>query len=246
LGRVVLEPAVYARLQYHPHIHYVVPGGALSTEDRQWHASSPGFYLPVHALAAVFRGKFRDAIERAGLLAEIPEEAFKVAWNVNCQPVGDAAPPLAYLARYVFKVAISDQLIVDVDQHRVRFSYTQVHSNRRRTMALPIEEFIRRFLQHVLPQGFMKVRHYGFLSPSFGVPFEELKARVEMAHGFAAKPVNTELDAPAPQPMLCSHCGGVLKLLRVLHPARQRSASASACTASRASPAARAALAAGP
>ena len=244
MGRVVLEPAVYARLQYHPHIHYVVPGGALSTEDRQWHASSPGFYLPVHALAAVFRGKFRDAIERAGLLAEIPEEAFKVAWNVNCQPVGDAAPPLAYLARYVFKVAISDQLIVDVDQHRVRFSYTQVHSNRRRTMALPIEEFIRRFLQHVLPQGFMKVRHYGFLSPSFGVPFEELKARVEMAHGFAAKPVNTELDAPAPKPMLCSHCGGVLKLLRVLHPARQRPASA--CAASGASPAAPAALAAGP
>jgi hypothetical protein len=232
------------QLQYHPHIHYVVPGGALSTEDRQWHASSPGFYLPVHALSAVFRGKFRDAIERAGLLADIPDAAWKIAWNVNCQPVGDAANTLAYLARYVFKVAISDQRIVDVDQQRVRLSYTKVHSNRRRTMALPIQEFIRRFLQHVLPQGFMKVRHYGFLSPSFGVPFEELKARVEMAHAFAAKPVNTDIDAPAPKPMLCSHCGGVLKLLRVLHPARQRPAPASA--ASGASPAAPTALAAGP
>ena len=135
-----------------------MPGGALSTEDRQWHASSLGFYLPVHALSAVFRGKFRDAIERAGLLAEIPDAAWKIAWNVNCQPVGDAAHTLGYLARYVFKVAISEQRILDLDEQRVRFSYTQAHSNRRRTMALPIQEFIRRFPQHVLPQGFMKVR----------------------------------------------------------------------------------------
>ena len=228
------------QLQYHPHLHYVVPGGALSTEDRQWHASSPGFYLPVHALSAVFRGKLRDAIERAGLLEAVPAEVWSVAWNVNCQPVGDAAHTLAYLARYVFKVAISDQRIVDVDEQRVRFSYTKPHSNRRRTMALPIQEFIRRFLQHVLPPGFMKVRHYGFLSPSFGVPFEELRARVEMAHAFAAKPGNTDIDAPAPKPMLCSHCGGALRLLRALPPARHRPAS------SRASPAPTAAFAAGP
>jgi hypothetical protein len=90
-------------------------------------------------------------------------------------------------------------------------------------------------LQHVLPPGFMKVRHYGFLSPSFGVPFEEVRARVDMAHGFAAKPVNTDIDAPAPTPMICSHCGAALKLLRVLPPARQRPASA--CASSCASPA---------
>jgi hypothetical protein len=232
------------QLQYHPHIHYLVPGGALSTQDRQWHASSPGFYLPVHALSTIYRAKFHDAIERAGRLADIPDAVWKIAWNVNCQPVGDAAHTLGYLARYVFKVAISDQRILDVDEQRVRFSYIKLHSNRRSTMALPIPEFIRRFLQHVLPQGFMKVRHYGFLSPSFGVPFEEVRARVEMAHAFAAKPVNTDSEAPAPQPMLCSHCGGALKLLRVLPPAWQRPASAS--TSSCASPAAPAALAAGP
>jgi len=221
-----------------------VPGGALSTQDRQWHASSPGFYLPVHALSTIYRAKFRDAIERAGLLADIPDAVWQIAWNVNCQPVGDAAHTLGYLARYVFKVAISDQRIVDVDEHRVRFSYTKAHSNRRRTMALPIPEFIRRFLQHVLPQGFMKLRHYGFLSPSFGVPFAQVRARVEMAHAFAAKPVNTDIDAPAPKPMLCSHCGGTLKLVRVLPPARQPPASVSAswCT----SPATPAALAAEP
>ncbi len=184
-------------LQYHPHIHYVVPGGALSSSDRQWHASSPGFFLPVHALSALFRGRFRDAIDRAGLIAAIPAEVWTTPWNVNCQPVGDAANTLAYLARYVFKVAISDQRILGMDQQRVRFSYTKVHSNRRRIMVLPVLEFIRRFLQHVLPTGFMKVRYYGFLSPTFSVPMEDVKTRVEMAHGFALKPLDSSIVAPA-------------------------------------------------
>jgi len=122
----------------------------------------------------------------------------------------------------VFKVAISDQRILSVDEGLVRFAYTKPGSSRRRTMVLAVAEFIRRFLQHVLPPGFMKVRTHGFLSPSFGVPFEEVRARVEMAHGFAAKPVNTDSDAPAPKPMVCSRCGGTLKLLRVLR-ATQRS-----------------------
>ena len=214
-------------LTYHPHIHYVVPGGALCTEDRRWHAASPGFFLPVHALSTVYRAKFRDAIERAGLLAHIPDAVWKIAWNVNCQPVGDAANTLGYLARYVFKVAISDQRILGVDDAHVRFAYTKPGSSRRRTMTLAVQEFIRRFLQHVLPPGFMKVRHYGFLSPSFGVPLAEVRARVEMAHGFAAKPVNTEFDAPAAKPMVCPHCGGALKLLRVLRAATQPHSSSS-------------------
>jgi hypothetical protein len=214
-------------LQYHPHIHYVVPGGALSTGDRQWHAASPGFFLPVHALSTIYRAKFRDTMQRAGRLADIPDVVWQIAWNVNCQPVGDAANTLGYLARYVFKVAISDQRIVGVDDGQVRFAYTKPGSSRRRTMVLAVAEFIRRFLQHVLPPGFMKVRYYGFLSPSFGIPFEELRARVEMAYGFAAKPVNTDIDAPAPKPMVCSHCGGALKLLRVMRAATQLPCSSS-------------------
>lgn len=205
-------------LQYHPHIHYVVPGGALSSVDNQWHAASPGFLLPVHALSTIYRAKFRDAMERAGLLAEIPKAVWNIAWNVNCQAVGDAANTLGYLARYVFKVAISDQRILGADKDKVSFAYTKPGSSRRRTMVLTTQEFIRRFLQHVLPTGFMKVRHYGFLSASFRIPIDEVKARVELAYGFAAKPVNSEINAPAPKPMLCSHCGGTLKLLRVLRP----------------------------
>jgi hypothetical protein len=221
-------------LQYHPHIHYVVPGGALSTADRQWHAASPGFLLPVHALSTIYRAKFRDAMARSGSRMEELQ-----GWLRD----GDAGNTLGYLARYVFKVAISDQRILGVDEGQVRFAYTKPGSSRRRTMVLAVHEFIRRFLQHVLPPGFMKVRHYGFLSSNFGVPFEEVRARVEMAHGFAVKPVNTDIDAPAPKPMVCSHCGGALKLLRVMRAATHRPSSA---PASSSSPAAPAALTAGP
>lgn len=100
-------------------------------------------------------------------------------------------------------------------------------------MVLTVQEFIRRFLQHALPTGFMKVRHYGFLSASFRVPIDEVKARVEMAHGFAARPLNTEPDARSPKPMVCSHWGGALKLLRVMRAptrlATRRVPSASSC-----------------
>lgn len=96
--------------------------------------------------------------------------------------------PCHRVNRDVFKVAISESRILGVRDGQVRFAYAQPASSRRRTMVLAASEFIRRFLQHVLPPGFMKVRRYGFIS-RFGVPFEEVRARVEMAHGFAARPV---------------------------------------------------------
>lgn len=122
------------QLQYHPHIHYLVPGGAVSSEDGRWHASSPGFYLPVHALSAIFRAKFRDAMHAAGLLGEIPTQVWNIDWNVNCQAVGNGQTTLKYLARYVFKVAISDRRIVRFDDTHVWFRYRKVHSNRLRTV----------------------------------------------------------------------------------------------------------------
>ena len=207
------------QLHYHPHIHYLVPGGAHSSKDRQWHPSSPSFYLPVRALSRIYRAKFRDAIQREGLLAQIPPEVWSIDWNVNCQAVGSGEASLAYLSRYVFKVAISEQRIVRIDDANVIFQYRKPHSNRIRTMALPIMEFMRRFLQHVLPTGFMKVRYYGFLSPSCAVPIEEVKARIEMAQGFAARAPEIEIEAPPP--MLCRHCGGALQLCRVILPPRR-------------------------
>ncbi len=201
-------------LQYHPHIHYVVPGGAFDSHTRRWHGASPGFYLPVQALSIVFRAKFRDAMAEAGLLEDIPPAVWAVDWNVNCQAVGEAQASLRYLARYVFKVAISQQRIVDVDDTHVRLHYRKVNSNRLRTLALPVMEFIRRFLQHVLPTGFMKVRYFGFLSPSFAMSLEEVKARIEMTQGFAARAAEVNIEKP--QPMCCRLCGGVLQYRRIM------------------------------
>jgi hypothetical protein len=203
-------------LQYHPHIHYVVVGGALSRTDGRWHPARPGFYLPVRALSRIVRAKFRDQIAKRGLLGEIPGEVWAMEWNVNCQPAGDGGGALQYLAPYVFKVAIGEHRILAVDADHVRFRYQKPHSHRGRTMTLPIMEFMRRFLQHVLPRGFMKVRYYGFLSPSSSVPLEDVKARIEMASGFALVAPETTSEPPAA--LRCRHCGGALRFSRLLLP----------------------------
>jgi hypothetical protein len=192
-------------------------GGALSRADGRWHPARPGFYLPVRALSRIVRAKFRDRIATRGLLGDIPPEVWAVEWNVNCQPAGDGSGALQYLAPYVFKVAIGEHRLLAVDAHDVRFRYEKPHSHRVRTMTLPIMEFMRRFLQHVLPRGFMKVRYYGFLSPSASVPLEDVKARIEMASGFAlTAPEKTTREPPAA--LRCRQCGGALRFSRVLLP----------------------------
>ena len=114
----------------------------------------------------------------------------------------------------MFKVAISERRILSVDAHHVRFRYQKPQRHRVRTMTLPIMEFMRRFLQHVLPRGFMKVRYYGFLSPSSSVPLEDVKARIELAHGFAVPTPETTLEVAAT--LRCHHCGGVLRFCRLV------------------------------
>ena len=197
------------QLHYHPHIHYVVPGGALSTKEHRWLASRIDFFVPVRALSRLFRAKFRDEIAKVGLLGLIPLEVWQTDWNVNCQAAGAGEHSLRYLAPYVFKVAIS--------KHRtVFFRYKKARSRRWRTMALEVMEFIRRFLQHVLPTGFIKVRYYGFMNPNSSVSLDEINALIEMASGFTV----TALEpATEPMPMMtCVLCGATLRYRRLLLP----------------------------
>jgi hypothetical protein len=193
------------QLQYHPHIHYVVPGGMLESQTGRWHPSAVNFYLPVQALSRIVRAKFRDRMAKAGLLSKIPAAVWSLEWNVNSQAVGSAEASIKYLTPYVFRVAISNSRIVKVENGKVFFRYKKTGSNRLRTLALDALEFIRRFLQHVLPTGFMKVRYYGFLSPGFKMPLEQVRARIEMAFGFELPTPGVEPE-PAPQ-ILCRHCG---------------------------------------
>ena len=171
-------------------------------------------------------------------LGEIPSAVWELDWNVNCQAVGSGQTTLKYLARYVFKVAISDSRIVRFEGTQVWFRCRKVHSNRVRTMALPIFEFMHRFLQHVLPRGFMKVRYFGFVSPSFSMPLDELKARVELAQGFALRDSEINLErSAAPAPRCCPHCGGRLRYQRAILPPRARLTMTRRSTAMRPSPA---------
>jgi hypothetical protein len=157
-------------LSYHPHVHYVVPDGGCrpyrSGADGTWLPSRKNFLIPVKALSKIFRAKFRDALRKRApdTFAEIPAEVWKKEWVVHSQPVGNGLSTLKYLAPYIFRVAISNQRILKLANGKVTFRYRTTDTGTLRTCTLPAEEFIRRFLQHVLPKGFVKVRYYGFLA----------------------------------------------------------------------------------
>jgi Putative transposase/Transposase zinc-binding domain len=171
-------------LQHHPHVHCVVPGGGLSPDGTRWIACPVGFFLPVRVLGRVFRGKFlaglRAAFDRGrlafrGQLSELADAArfhqllgtaAGTEWVVYAKPpFGGPEQVLKYLARYTHRVAISNRRLVELKDGRVRFRYKDyARGGRRRTMTLEASEFLRRFLQHVLPAGFVRIRHYGFLA----------------------------------------------------------------------------------
>ena len=208
------------QLQFHPHIHYVVPGGAIDSRTGEWMPARNKFYLPVRALSVIVRAKFRDRIEKAGRLGEIPGSVWKTSWNVNCQPVGDAEGSLKYMAPYVFRVAIANSRIVSFHSGQVVFSYKKKDSNRLRTREVSALEFIRLFLQHVLPWGFMKVRYYGFLSSGCRMPLSEVRARIQLAHDFTVTVPKLE---PEPKPPLCCRqCGKELEHYRLILPPRRK------------------------
>ncbi len=208
------------QLEYHPHVHYVAAGGALSTRDQRWHPAAPGFFVPVRALSRIFRAKFRHHLARANLLGLAPKDVWNDDWVVHCQAIPSAEVAAGYLAPYLFRVAISDHRIVKVEHDTVHFRYRKNHSNRPRVLALPTMEFLRRFLQHVLPRGFMKVRYYGFLNPTARVSLDYVRAQIELAHAFLIETPATHTKQSAP--MACRACGGPLRYRSTIGPTRHR------------------------
>jgi len=171
-------------LLHHPHLHCVVPGGGVSPHGRRWVPCRPGFFLPVRVLSQMFRGKFLDYLKQAfdqgklqlhGKLAPLTDSrsfhdllksARKTNWVVYSKPpFGGPAQVLDYLGRYTHRVAISNHRLVRLEEGKVTFRWKDyTHGNRLRLMTLDAPEFIRRFLLHVLPSQFMRLRHYGLLS----------------------------------------------------------------------------------
>jgi len=209
-------------LQYHPHLHYIVPGGGLSADRTRWVASRDDFFLPVKALSSIYRARFKDRMRRRGLLGAIDPEVWRTDWNVHCVPAGDGANAVKYLARYVFRVAISDSRIVGFSpaDRTVTFRYRPKDGDTESTSTLDAMDFLHRFLQHVLPSGFMKVRHYGFLSPNCAVPLEDIRPLVCQTAGIPI-PEESVPEPPKRPPVYCPDCGAALRYLSTILPRRR-------------------------
>jgi Putative transposase/Transposase zinc-binding domain len=204
-------------LDYHPHVHYLVPGGGVSEDGSQWLPSRADFFVPVGALSVLFRAKFRDALGRAGVLSEVDPAVWRQAWVVHSKAVGDGRASLKYLAPYVFRVAISDRRIVACEDGQVTFSYRRSGSNRWRRMTVNAFEFMRRFLQHVLPSGFQKVRQFGFLSANSRVSAEMVLWLLTLHNGLihvlrGEVPVEIHTESL----IRCTACGGPMRVLGFL------------------------------
>lgn len=150
-----------AAMDYHPHVHLLISAGGIGRDGTSWHEARHRFLVPVRALSRLVRRLFREALPPE-LETEVPREVWGVDWVVWCKPWGEGETGvLDYLARYVHRIAITNRRILAVDEHTVTFRYKDRKAGRWRTRTIPGIEFMRRFLQHVLPKGFHKVRFYG-------------------------------------------------------------------------------------
>ncbi len=218
------------RLQEHAHIHTVVPAGGLALDHSHWiDAPSKSFFLPKEVLAEVFRGKFVDSLRKAFAKGELRfygrfaplarEPAFKAfvrslyrtPWVVEVRPpFGGAGRALQYLSRYTHRVAISNQRLVAFEQGQVTFRWRDsAHGNRQRLLRLDLYEFLRRFLLHVLPSGFHRIRYYGFLTNSKRADLLPLCRRL-IARVHPSRTISYSDSEPARSGWLCPRCGGRL------------------------------------
>jgi hypothetical protein len=226
-------------LTHHPHVHCLVPGGGVALDGKRWVEARPNFLLSIHAVSKAFRRLFLDGLEAEsekrelnffGELAPLARpEAFNARMRALRQspfvvyakpPFGGPARVLAYLARYTHRTAIANSRLVAVDDNEVAFSYKDYRrSGRSRIMRLAPHEFIRRFLLHVLPDGFHRIRHYGFLAK--GERGEKLAhvrdllqvQRAKEPEDGAQTPTNSEPEAdPFHEPFaVCPDCGGLMR-----------------------------------
>jgi hypothetical protein len=212
-------------LVYHPHVHCLVPAGGVSSDRTHWQAARQTYLVPVRALSKLFRGLFRDLVRQECPALSIPEVVWTTEWVVYCKPsVQGPEQVLRYLGRYVYRIALTNNRILSIDDGQVRFRYQDSQRHRWKTMALPAQEFIRRFLQHVLPQGFHKVRYYGLWSPANRALLHRvqlgLAGPLRTPSPAAPEPV-TCVDDSGPPPLragqICPYCGhGILVLIRTM------------------------------
>ncbi len=222
------------QLQHHPHVHCVVPAGGLALDHSHWIAASPRFFLPVKVLAKVFRGKFEEGLRQLyarrqlvleGVLAplknprtfaELLRTAHRNDWVVYAKrPFGGAEHVVHYLGRYTHRVAISSHRLLSLEDHQVTFRWRDSrHHNKQRRMTLSVHEFLRRFLLHVLPIGFVRIRYFGLFAHRRR---KELLPLCRQLLGASAPPISPPLSAAVERPLWkCPVCGGPMKVIERL------------------------------
>jgi hypothetical protein len=236
IGLVAVLHTWGQNLHHHPHVHCVVPGGGPSLDGTRWVACRPGFFLPVRVLSRLFRRLFLDELRTAfeagtlgffGDLADLVDPAAfarrlrelrRVEWVVYAKPpFGGPAQVLAYLGRYTHRVAIANSRLVSVTETAVAFRWKDYrHHGKPKVMTLDVHELIRRFLLHTLPDGFHRIRHYGFLANGHRAAKLALcRTLLEVPAPVPMPDPADEVIAPAPFDR-CPCCGGALITLVVL------------------------------
>ena len=222
------------QLVYHPHVHCLITGGGVSDDGRDWHPARDNFLIPTRPLAVLVRAKMRAALAKRRPDLVLPKADWRKPWVIHCTAWGDGAEAvLRYLARYVFRVAITEGRIVRLDDDGVTIRHKHRASARWHTTRLNGHEFMRRFLQHVLPKGLHKVRYSGLWHHSrrdHAARARQLLALDRLAPGpkqAAADPAATGRDcsaaSPSSEPRRCPCCkAGHLEYVRKLYPKQVR------------------------
>lgn len=206
------------RLDYHPHVHVVIPAAVIDRDKRLWRTkSSTGKtpYLFSHkALAKVFRAKLLDALGQVGLRIPEPHPA---KWVVDCKAVGAGNKALAYLGRYLYRGVIAEKNILACKDGRVTFRYMDSKTKRWKTRTLPGADFLWLILRHVLPRRFRRARNFGFLHPNS-------KRLIRLVHLILKVDIGAATALFKPRPtLMCTRCGGVMKVIHTrLPPQRTR------------------------
>ena len=219
-------------LIFHPHIHYLIPGGGLSPDGRQWIAARPKFLLPVKALGAHLRTLFKARLQKEApeLFAQVPAKVWKRHWNVDSRPTGSGPNALRYLSGYVFKTATSNRKVHLLAAGMVRWNYRESQTGRHTSIQLQAPEFMARFLQHILPRGYARVRTFGWLHPAAKVRANRVRALLRQQpllspaeqHAWNPPP-DPDLELPGGQtrvaccPPLCPRCQQSMRLVASWH-----------------------------
>ena len=237
IGLIAVLHSWGQNLHYHPHIHCIVPGGGVSPDGTRWIPCRPGFFLPVRVLSRLFRRLFLEELRAAhdggrlaffGDLAHLAKpdafarllaEARSREWVVYAKPpFGGPKQVLSYLGRYTHRVAIANSRLISMEEDRVTFRWKDYrHGGKSKKMTLDAHEFIRRFLLHTLPDGFHRIRHYGFLANGHRA------ARLDLCRSLLASPqqdgIEPEAESAAAEPLATTHrcpcCGGPMITLGV-------------------------------